>query len=106
MNTPHETVTINEGADKYGTQHTTILQDDEIVFKQTFDAEPIMEAAKAERIATADQRWGEGRKVGTIPMPIYNWILKKYKGREEREYAVLSWLRANQNFVTFEKFLK
>lgn len=106
MTTPIESFTVNEGTDKFGSHRSTIFQDDEIVFKQTFDAEPIMEMAKAERDATAGERWGDGRKVGTIPMPIYNQILQKYKGREEREYAILCWLKANQNFVTFEKFLK
>lgn len=103
---PIESFTLNEGKDAYGVSHTLTFEGDQLVRKQTFDAEPILEAAKAERNATAGERWGEGRKVGTIPMAIYNQILQTYQGREAREQAILSFLRQNQAFVTFDKFLK
>lgn len=101
-----ESFKLDEGTNRHGIHTELIFQGDEVVQKQTFDASPILEAAKAERIATAGERWGEMRKVGTIPMAIYNRIVTTYKTQDERRAAVLHFLKANENFVTFDKFLK
>lgn len=101
-----ESFKLDEGYNRHGIHTELIFQGDEVVKKQTFDAQPILEAAKAERIATAGDRWGEMRKVGTIPIGIYNDILSRFKNQEERRAAVLQYLKANTGFVTFDKFLK
>lgn len=101
-----ESFKLDEGVNRHGIHTELIFQGDEVVQKQTFDASPILEAAKAERIATAGERWGEMRKVGTIPIAIYNRIVTTYKTQDERRAAVLQFLKANENFVTFDKFLK
>lgn len=101
-----ESFKVDEGTNRHGIHTELIFQGDEVVQKQTFDASPILEAAKAERIATAGDRWGEMRKVGTIPIAIYNRIVATYKTQEERRAAVLQFLKGNENFVTFDKFLK
>lgn len=101
-----ESFKLDEGVNRHGIHTELIFQGDEVVQKQTFDASPILEAARAERIATAGERWGEMRKVGTIPMAIYNRIVTTYKTQDERRAAVLQFLKANENFVTFDKFLK
>jgi len=106
MAEPIESFTVNEGYDAHGVHKAVTFEGDQVVTKLTYDAEPLIEAAKAERNATADQRWGDGRKVGTIPMPVLNLIYAQHAGREEREKAILGWLRQNQAFVTFDKFLK
>lgn len=106
MAEPIESVTLDEGYDRYGTHTSVTLEGDQAVKKMTYDAEPFLRAAAAERAATSGERWGDGRKVGTIPMVVYNQILQTYKGREEREKAILGWLRQNQAFVAFDKFLK
>ena len=106
MAEPIESFTLNEGYDAYGVHTAVTFEGDQAVKKLTFDAEPLLKEAAAERAHTAGERWGDGRKVGTIPMPVYNMILQTYKGREEREKAILSWLRNNQAFVSFDKFLK
>jgi hypothetical protein len=106
MAEPIESFTLNEGYDAYGAHTSVTFEGDQAVKKITYDAEPLLKEAAAERIATAGERWGDGRKVGTIPMPVYNQILQTYQGREERERAILSWLRLNTAFVTFDKFLK
>ncbi len=103
---PIESFTVNEGYDKHGVHKQVTFEGDQVVTKLTYDAEPILEAAKAERAFTAGMGWGEGRKVGTIPLAVWNHINQTYQGREEREKQILSWLRQNQAFVTFEKFLK
>jgi hypothetical protein len=64
-----------------------------------------MEEAAAERAATAGQRWGEMRKIGTMPMAEY----VKYaaiRDAKERQKYLLNWLRQNPVFVTFDRFLK
>lgn len=104
--TPIESFTIDEGVDRYGVRQELIFQGDEVVSKLTYDAGPMIEAAKAERSASAGDRWGDGRKVGTIPMAVLNQINQTYQGREEREKQILLWLRQNEAFVTFDKFMK
>jgi len=106
MAEPIESFTVNEGYDAYGVHKAVTFEGDQVVTKLTYDAEPLLEAAKAERIATADQRWGEMRKVGTIPMAVLNQINEKHDNALDRKVAILSWLKANPYLVTFDKFLK
>ena len=82
-----------------------IFEGDRAVEKLTYDAQPFLEQAKAERIATEGERWGDGRKVGTMPMAVYNQYLK-IQGADERKKYILKWLRENPAFVTFDRFLK
>ncbi len=96
---------LDEGYDHYGTHTELIFEGDQVVKKQTFDAEPFLEAAHADRVATAEQRWGEMRKVGTIPMAIYAQALA-IPDQEERRKFVTNWLKQNPALVSFEKFLK
>lgn len=106
MNTPIESFTMDEGFDSYGTRKQVTFEGDQAVTKLTFDAEPFLEKAKAERTQTAGDRWGEGigTKVGSIPMAVYT----QYLGLpvEERQMFLMKWLRENPAFVTFDKFLK
>lgn len=106
MSEPIESFTLDEGYDAYGVHTAVTFEGDQAVKKLTFDAEPMLQQAAAERAATSGERWGDGRKVGTIPMPVLNMIYQNYKGREERERQILGWLRMNQAFVSFDKFLK
>jgi len=103
---PIESFTVNEGYNPYGIHKSVTFEGDQAITKLTFDSEPMLEEAKAERAATAGERWGEGRKVGTIPMAVLSMIQQTHPSREEREKAILQWLRSNQAFVSFEKFLK
>jgi hypothetical protein len=100
-----ESFSLNEGYNRQGIHTEFIFQGDEVVRKQTFDAQPFLEAAHAERQATAGQRWGDMRKVGTIPMAIYASALE-IRDQQERQKFILKWLRENPAMVTFEKFLK
>ena len=103
---PFENFTVDEGVDAYGVRKEVIFEGDSAVTKLTYDAAPMLEAAHAERIATAGDRWGEMRKVGTIPMVELNRINSMYPGAEDRKYQVLLWLKQNPRLVTFDKFLK
>ena len=95
---------VIEGADGYGVTRELKVEDDRLIVKQTYDAEPMLVAAAAERAATSGQRWGEMRKVGTIPMAVYAQSLTL--SNQERQKYLLGWLRENSKFVTFDKFLK
>ena len=99
--------TVDDGVHAYGVHKQVTFEGDQVVTKLTYDAEPLLEAAKAERIATAGNRWGEGvgTKVGTMPMAVYTEFMK-VQSAEERQKFILKWLRENPAFVTFDKFLK
>lgn len=102
---PIDSFKMDEGYDRFGVHKEVIFEGDQAITKLTYDAEPFLEAAKAERNATAGERWGDGRKVGTMPMAVYNQVLQ-IRGAEERQKFILKWLRENPHFVTFDKFLK
>jgi len=97
--------TVDDGIHPYGIHRQVTFEGDQAVTKLTYDAEPFLEQAHAERIATAGERWGNGRKVGTIPMAVYAEVMK-IKGAEERSKYVLNWLKSNPRLVSFDKFLK
>lgn len=99
-------VSIDEGVNAYGIRKQVHLEGDQIVTQLTYDAEPLLEAAEAERKATAGERWGEMRKIGVIPMAVLTQINETYKGEVERKAQILLWLKNNPRLVTFEKFLK
>lgn len=103
--TPFESFTVDEGVDAYGIRKQVIFEGDQAVTRLTYDAQPMLEAAHAERIATAGERWGEMRKVGTMPMAVYAEMIKLPSATERQVFA-LGWLKANPRMVTFDKFLK
>lgn len=74
------------------------------VIAKSYDAQPILDACAAERTATDGQKWGEFRKVGTVPMAELATMLRQDGTLDqERAYA---WLKANPGFITFNKALK
>ncbi len=99
-----ESFTIDDGIHQHGIHRQVTFEGDQVVTKLTYDAEPFIEQAHAERAATDGERWGDGRKVGTIPMAVYADVMK-IQGAEERQKYVINWLKANPAFVTFNKFL-
>jgi hypothetical protein len=105
MNTPIESFKVDEGTDAYGVNTQVIFEGNQIVKKRSFDANPILEACKAERLATEGQRWGEMRKVGTIPMAKYVEFMA-IPDQNERKKKVKSWLLQNEGFITFEKYAR
>lgn len=83
--------------------------ENKISIQKTFDAEPYLEAAKAERAVTAGDRWsggtsGLGKKVGTIPMAVLATFMRQDGGYDTKR--AMAWLKANPAFVTFDKFLR
>jgi len=103
-NTPIESFELDEGYDPYGTHTAVKFEGDQAVKIRTFDAEPLLAQAHAERTATAGQRWGEMRKVGTIPMAIYAKALE-IKEQTERTKFIRTWLQQNPALVSFDRYL-
>ena len=99
--------TVDDGYHAYGVHKQVTFEGDQAITKLTYDAQPFLERAHAERIHTDGDRWkeGVGTKVGTMPMAVYAQMLQ-IKGSEERQKFALNWLKANPAFVTFNKFLK
>lgn len=97
---------IIESANEYGITRDIRIEDGNAITKQTYDAEPLIEAAHAARVASSSDRWGDGHFVGIIPLAELSRINETYKGAEERKHHILSWLRDNPKLVTFDKFLK
>ena len=95
-----------QSADENGISTEMKIEDGNFISIQSYDAEPMLEAAARARVATAGDRWGDGHFVGVIPYPELHRINQTYSGSEERKHAILSWLRDNPKLVTFEKFLK
>ena len=98
---------IDDGVNEFGVHRQIILEGDQAVTKLTYDAQPFLERAHAQRVATAGDRWGEGSgtKVGEMPMAVFAEMVK-IQGVEERQKFARMWLLSNPGFVTFEKFLK
>lgn len=103
--TPIERFKVDEGFNAYGVRKIVHFDGDEAVSQYTYDAEPIIEQCKEERIVTAGERWGDGRKIGTIPPTVMGQMMA-IRGAEERKKFLLQYLKANPAFVSFDKFLK
>ena len=97
---------VDEGVDAYGVRKQVIFDGDQIITKLSYDAQPMLDQAHAERNATAGDRWGEMRKVGVIPMVVLNHINATIPGALDRSAAIVRWLKANPRMVSFDKFLK
>lgn len=74
-----------------------------VVIEKKWDASPILEACAAERAATEGQRWGEFRKVGTIPMAELAKMMRQDGSIDPKR--ALAWVKANPAFATFSKVL-
>lgn len=79
-------------------------EDGRVVIAKKWDAEPMLRACAEERAHTEGQRWGEMRKVGTIPMAELAKMMRQ-DGTIDNARCV-AYLKANPAFVTYTKFLK
>lgn len=79
-------------------------EDGRVVIAKKWDAEPMLKACAEERAVTEGQRWGEFRKVGTIPMAELAKLMRQ-DGTIDQQRC-LAWIKANPAFVTFSKVLK
>jgi hypothetical protein len=94
--------TIDAGVTPYGTRKQIHVSDDTIIEQNTFDAEPVLQAAKEARELTEGQRWGDGKVIGKVPMHIYAQCAVMSK--QDQHNFLLDYLRANPAFIAFGKF--
>ena len=87
-----------------GIKTTIHSVESKIQIVKSYDAEPLLEIAAAERNATAGERWGEMRKVGSIPMAVLGQFMRQDGGFDARR--CVAWLKQNPAFVSFDKVLK
>jgi len=73
-------------------------------FQKTYDAQPMLEAAKAVREHTQGEKWGEMRHVGFIPMAELGKMMRQDGGFDQNR--VIKYLKQNPELVTFGKLLK
>ena len=75
-----------------------------VVIEKSYDASALKDLCAAERNATDGQRWGEWRKVGSVPMAELATMMRQDGTLDQKRAA--AWLKKNPAFVTFNKFLK
>lgn len=74
------------------------------VIQKTYDAEPLLDACAEARAVTEGEKWGEMRHIGTIPAAELATMMRQDGGIDPKRLQ--AWLKGNQRFVTFSKFLK
>ncbi len=100
-----QSIVTDEGIDQYGTRHHLHIEQGRLVHQRTFDAQPFLDLAAEDRARTRGERWGEMRKVATIPMAMYAEVLK-LPSQAERTAAVKKIIHENPYLCTFERYLK
>lgn len=88
----------------------TILhfEGDQLTVQRQWDATPWLEAAKAERSETEGQRWGDMRKVFTLPPAEYGRYLVETRqmSSSQKKAWLRTWAQQHPALVGFEKYLK
>lgn len=84
--------------------HQDAHETDKFYLEKRFDVEPLLKQNHAERVSTAGERWGDGRKIFSIPLPIYYEL--KAKGIIDDQQKLWAWLKDNPQFFTFDKAAK
>lgn len=72
--------------------------------EKRFDVEPLLRQNHAERVTTSGERWGDVRKIFSIPLPLYFDL--KAKGVIDDQKKLWAWLKDNPQFFTFEAAAK
>lgn len=108
MNPISENVTVDEGVNRLGVREQYHFEGDSLIVQKTWDAEPFLKAAEAERQATQGMSWGDGRKVFSLPPVEYGKYLKETSGfgPKEKNAWLRRWAQENPALVSFERYLK
>lgn len=100
-----ENVSVDEGVNANGIRTILHFEGDTLTVQRQYDAQPLLEHARAMREAQDGQRWGNGKFIGTIPMAEYAKFLA-IPGKEDRRKAIHAYLREHQMLVGFSRWLK
>lgn len=87
----------------HGVKTTYWLHDDSLIVRKTFDAEPFKKYAAEQRAVTRGERWGETRKIATIPPAMYGQLIRDGIAFDEKRMT--QWLKEHPDLVVFEKAL-
>jgi hypothetical protein len=100
-----ENCVVDEGLDAYGYRTQVRFEGSSVITQQTYDAQPLLDSAKAMREATDGKRWGDGQHVGVLPMHEAIRILK-IRGHKERQAAIRVFFRENPLLCGNAKYLR
>ena len=100
-----ENVSFVDDVSAAGTVRRIHIEGDTVTVQRTYDAAPHLEHARQMRDAQDGQRWGEGKFIGHIPAAELARFLT-ISDPQERQRAMLAWLRENTAYVGFSRFLK
>ena len=103
--TPQESFTLDEGIDAYGTRTQVKFYSDQVQKIQTFDGTDLAEECKRIKRETEGEKWGEMRKVASIPMAVYGKAMLIRDNKERMTY-IKTWLSQNTDFITFNRYMK
>lgn len=90
--------------------YTTVFHDDPenpdgFILEKVWDSEPLLEQNAVEKRETSGDKWGEMRKVASIPLPLYFLWKSVFKGDQDGfERHVKKFLNDSENnkYRTFE----
>lgn len=91
-----------------GVATTLSFEGESLIVKRTYDAEPFLKQAAQDRAASEGQRWGDMRKVFTLPPAEHGRFLVETRGQSQKEKSawLRRWAAENPALVSFEKYLK
>jgi hypothetical protein len=86
-----------------GITTTVHRTENQVVIQKTEDVSPLLQAAAEERAWNQGSRWGEFKKVGSVPMSVVAKFMRQDGGFDSKRCAL--WLKENPAFVTYDRFL-
>lgn len=91
-----------------GVTTTLHFQGQDLIVQRQWDAEPFLKAAAEERARTQGERWGEMRKVFTLPPAEHGRFLVETRGQssKEKQQWLRKWAAENPALVGFDRYLK
>ena len=97
---------IDEGVDPQTGVRTQIhFENEQVVIKKTYDAEPYLQRVAEMRARNEGKRWGDGKEVGVLPPWVHHEI-NQIADPKDREKAMKAFFRANPAFLAYDAFLK
>jgi hypothetical protein len=95
---------VDFGTDASGIKSTLKVEGDQMVSKQTYDAEPILKACHDARVLSEGKRWGDGQTAFKVPLAVLYDIHQRFDSVIERQAQLMIWIRNNPKFIAFDGF--
>lgn len=94
---------LSTEVDPDGMVREVFEEDGALITRRTFDVEPMAKMLAEERAANQGTRYGEMKKLGTIPPHVYATMLRT--GQAQDPIALAKWLDENPMFKAVDKRL-